>query len=142
MDRIDELKDLIANNKKNCAELKNKLRKINSELYAKEEETHELKKKLLEQLLKNKYPFGYHIYFTVYKYHYNEATWKDQEVKVFDSRVSHKEAIRYFEIQANSYLDWNEIWDKATYKIESDLLFVHQLSIWEVDDLLEELEPY
>lgn len=142
MDRIDELTKLIENSKIRRAELENELYKTMAKARAEEANISFLKKELLKYLLKNEHPFGYFICHATYNYYYDDANWTTQEVKVFDKSTSHEEVGRYFERQADSYLDWNEICDKGKYKIDWNLLFVHELSDMEADDLLEELEPY
>ena len=142
MDRIDELKELITDNRKRCAELEDKLHEIRDILCAEESNIAELKKELLKAVLEDRYESGYVIYYVTYTYTYDDSSWTKYSTKIFDILIPKGAIARYFEKEANSYLKWNEIWGKAKYKIEYDTVFIHQLSNYDVDELLEELEPY
>lgn len=142
MDRIDELKRLIEDSRKTCAELEDSLQEIKESLLAEEDNTAKLKRALLEAVLKDKYESGYAIYSITYIYTYDDSTWKNYSIKAFDILAPTKAIEEYFKREANSYLNWNEIRGKASCKIDYDTVSIYWLSNFDVDDLLEELEPY
>lgn len=142
MNRIDELKDLIADNRKRCAELEDRLHEIRESLFAEEDKTVELKRALLKTLLEEEYESGYAVYSVTYTYAYNDTTWTRYDTKIFDISTPEGTIERYFYREVNSYLKWNDLWGKAIYKLNYAEVSINQLSKYDIDELLEELEPY
>ena len=139
MSRIDEVEGLITENRKRCVELEDRLHEIRDILCAEESNIAELKKELLKAVLEDKYESGYVIYFVKYTYTYDDSSWTKYSTKIFDMLIPEGTVERYFYREANSYLKWNDLWGKAIYKIEYDIVFIHQLSNYDVNELLEEL---
>lgn len=142
MDRIDELKDLINSSEKRHAVLVNELYKTKRKIKEEEIRTSVLKKLLLNTLLENKYGVGYTIYSTIYEYTFRLNKWRSYEKKVFSSAASDSDIDSYFKNESIRRLKHHFIPDKATRKISYEVIDIRQLSKYDIDKLLEELEPY